>query len=233
MKSFTLAEIKSFQKPHDSIFSTLITRKLSRVFTFVLLELFPNISPNTVSMTSMLINLAAAACLFSASYWTRIIGVVLLQIGFVFDCSDGEVARATGKSSPFGGFLDSTFDRVKEIIVLGALTHHLASHVALPFGWTPIYALILGASAVLGLQLVSYIREAKKAAFPKTRTSEIYITKSIYLGTVDLFVYSVTFAVIFQLEYWLLWGFALISIPLILKQIRGAYILSKAEVKQL
>lgn len=226
MKTFTLADIRSFQKPHDSVFSTLITRKLSRVLTFVLLRIFPNISPNTVSVTSMLINLLAAWCLFSPSHWTRILGVVLLQIGFVFDCSDGEVARATGKSSPFGAFLDSTFDRIKEIIVLGAITHHLASHTVLPFGWTPIYALILGAAAVLGLQLVSYIREAKKAAFPKTRTSEIYITKSIYLGTVDLFIYSVTFAVIFQLEFWLLWGFALISIPLVLKQIWGAYKLS-------
>lgn len=233
MKSFTLAEIKSFQKPHDSIFSTLITRKFSRLLTFVLLKLIPTISPNTVSSISMVFNLASAVCLLSPSYWTRFLGVALLQIGFVFDCSDGEVARATGKSSSFGGFLDSTFDRIKEIIVLGALTHHLALHTILPFGWTPIYMLILGASAVLGLQLVSYIREAKKAAFPKTRTSEIYITKSIYLGTVDLFIYSVTFAVIFQLEYWMFWGFALISIPLVLKQIRSAFILSKAEGKDI
>lgn len=231
MKSYSLAEIKQFQKPHDSIFSTLITRKLSRLLTYVLLKLDPEITPNTVSVISMIINLAAAACLFSSSYWTRILGVVLLQIGFVFDCSDGEIARATGKGSPFGAFLDSTFDRFKEIIMLGSLTHHLASHTTLPFGWTPIHILILGASAVLGLQLVSYIREAKKAAFPTTRTSEIYITKSIYLGTVDLFVYSVTLAVIFQLEFWLLWGLALISIPLILKQIRSAFKLSRLEIK--
>lgn len=227
MKTFTLAEIKSFQKPHDSIFSTLITRKLSRLLTYTLLKLDPEITPNTVSVLSMVINLAAAACLFSPSYGLRVLGVALLQLGFVFDCSDGEIARATGKSSPFGAFLDSTFDRLKEILILGALTHHLASHTTLPFGWNPVYVLILGASAVLGLQLVSYIREAKKAAFPQTRTSEIYITKSIYLGTVDLFIYSVTLAVIFQLEYWLLWGLALISIPLIAKQIRSSYYLSQ------
>lgn len=225
--AFSLQDIRQFQKPHDSIFSKLITRKFSRVLTWSLLRLDPRMSPNAVSVISLLLSVAAAACFFSPNYWTRVVGVVLYQIGFVFDCSDGEVARATGQMSPFGAFLDSTFDRLKEILVLGSVTHHLASHTLLPFGWTPMYVLILGACAVLGLQLIAYIREAKKAVFPKTRTSEIYISKTMYVGTVDIFVFSVSAAVVLQLEYWLLWGFAVLSIPLILKQIRGAQTLSR------
>lgn len=227
--NYTLADIKQFQKPHDSIFSKLLTRKASRVLTWWLLKVLPGISPNTVSVISLLFALAAAACFFTNSYAYHLLGVVLLQIGFVFDCSDGEVARATGRMSPFGGLLDSTFDRIKEIIVLGALTHYLAAHTLLPFGWTPIYMLILGACAVLGLQLVSYIREAKKAAFPTTRTSEIYISKTMYLGTVDIFVYAVSLAVLFQLEFWMMWAIALLSIPLIIKQIINAAMQKKVE----
>lgn len=220
--SYTLADIKQFQKSHDSIFSKLLTRKASRALTWLLLKFSPDITPNTVSVISLLLAVAAAACFYTSSFSAHVWGVLLLQLGFVFDCSDGEVARATGRMSPFGGFLDSTFDRIKEIIVLGALTHYLAAHTVLPFHWTPIYMLILGACAVLGLQLISYIREAKKAAFPTTRTSEIYISKTMYLGTVDLFVYAVSLAVLFRFEFWLLWAIALISGPLILKQMRSA-----------
>lgn len=222
MNSVTFKEIKEFQKPHDSIFSKLITRKFSRILTFFLVKYIPGISPNTISVISLVLAFAAAAGFFSRSYVARAIGVLLLQISFVFDCSDGEVARATGRQSDYGAFLDSTFDRLKEVVVIGAITHHLARYTTLIGHWTPIWLLILGASALIGLLLIAYIREAKKAAFPGSRKSEIYISKTMYLGTVDIFIFSVSVAILFQLEFWLLWAIAIGSIPLIIKQILSA-----------
>lgn len=43
-------------------------------------------------------------------------GLFLLLSGF-FDLVDGAVARATGKTSARGAFLDSTLDRVSEVLV--------------------------------------------------------------------------------------------------------------------
>lgn len=220
--SYSISQLREVQKPQDSIFSKLITRKLSLRLTWVLLKLLPNISPNTVSLLSFVLAVLAAVCFLHPSYAVRVLGVVLFQLGFVFDCSDGEVARATGRMSPFGAFLDSTLDRFKEILILGVLTLYLASSSPSPMGWTSISILIVGVGAILGLQMVAYLREAKKATFPTTRTSEIFISKSMYLGTVDIFVYLVSLAVLIHMEFWLLVAIAVVSIPLVLKQIWSA-----------
>jgi archaetidylinositol phosphate synthase len=50
------------------------------------------------------------------------VGGLMLALSGFFDVLDGAVARATGKTSPRGAFLDSTLDRVSEVVVfLGIL----------------------------------------------------------------------------------------------------------------
>jgi CDP-diacylglycerol---glycerol-3-phosphate 3-phosphatidyltransferase len=51
-------------------------------------------------------------------YWA---GGLAFVVGSVLDILDGALARAGGKQSPFGGFLDSTLDRVGEGLMLGAI----------------------------------------------------------------------------------------------------------------
>jgi len=55
------------------------------------------------------------ATLLAAQLWLA--GGVVVFIGGVFDMFDGTLARATGKVSPFGAFMDSVFDRWGEAIV--------------------------------------------------------------------------------------------------------------------
>lgn len=48
-------------------------------------------------------------------------GAAAFAVGSVLDILDGALARAGGKQTPFGGFLDSTLDRVGEGLILGAV----------------------------------------------------------------------------------------------------------------
>ena len=48
-------------------------------------------------------------------------GAAAFALGSVLDILDGALARAGGKQTPFGGFLDSTLDRVGEGLILGAV----------------------------------------------------------------------------------------------------------------
>jgi CDP-diacylglycerol---glycerol-3-phosphate 3-phosphatidyltransferase len=48
-------------------------------------------------------------------------GAIVFVIGSVMDILDGALARAGGKSSVFGSFLDSTTDRIGEAFMLGAI----------------------------------------------------------------------------------------------------------------
>ena len=60
--------------------------------------------------------------LFGHYYWAAsvFIGASLL------DLVDGSLARRTGKSTPFGSFLDSTLDRMSEGVIFAAIAYRLA-----------------------------------------------------------------------------------------------------------
>src|SRR5439155_7462685 len=53
-------------------------------------------------------------------------GSIVFVIGSLLDILDGALARAGGKSSVFGAFLDSTTDRIGEAFMLGAIAVALA-----------------------------------------------------------------------------------------------------------
>ncbi|HXW02155.1 MAG TPA: CDP-alcohol phosphatidyltransferase family protein [Candidatus Nitrosotenuis sp.] len=59
--------------------------------------------------------------------YAAIIGGILLLVSGFFDVVDGQVARATKKTSKKGGFLDSVFDKIAEVaIFLGILIGNFA-----------------------------------------------------------------------------------------------------------
>lgn len=45
---------------------------------------------------------------------------LVVYFGNLFDMLDGAVARLHGKESAFGGFLDSTFDRISDFLIISA-----------------------------------------------------------------------------------------------------------------
>ncbi len=83
------------------------------------------IQPNLLTTIGFIINVVAAIFIFRDSL---IYGGILILIGGTFDIFDGRVARATGLSSSFGSFYDSTLDRFSEIILYLSLLYHFVSH---------------------------------------------------------------------------------------------------------
>jgi phosphatidylglycerophosphate synthase len=55
------------------------------------------------------------AVLVAAQLW--LVGGLVVFLGGVFDMFDGTLARATGKVSNLGAFMDSVFDRAGEVVV--------------------------------------------------------------------------------------------------------------------
>src|SRR3954466_702989 len=72
------------------------------------------LTPDGLTVIGFLIT-AAGAALVGVQFW--ILGGLVVFIGGVFDMFDGTLARATGKASTLGAFMDSTFDKAGEIIV--------------------------------------------------------------------------------------------------------------------
>ncbi len=83
------------------------------------------ISPNALTLLGFLMTLPVAFSLASGKWQ---LGGVLLILAGLFDVVDGAVARAMGRVSRFGAFLDSTLDRFGEAAVyLGLAVHYLKS----------------------------------------------------------------------------------------------------------
>jgi hypothetical protein len=72
------------------------------------------LSPNALTLIGLGVAVVAAIAA-GAGAW--LLAGLLVIFGGVFDMFDGLVARATGKASKAGAFLDSTFDRWGEGVV--------------------------------------------------------------------------------------------------------------------
>jgi CDP-diacylglycerol--glycerol-3-phosphate 3-phosphatidyltransferase len=125
------------------------------------------VGPDALTWSGLVLAGAAAACFFlgagdagpwaasaggtAAGSWWPVAGGAALLLTATLDMLDGALARAGGRASDFGALLDSTLDRVGELLVyLGC-----AAHFALAGNAT--YA-ALGLLAVGGSFLVSYTK---------------------------------------------------------------------------
>ncbi len=73
------------------------------------------IHPNAITVVALIFGLASAT-LLAIGY--NYIAIILLWVSGLFDVLDGTVARLTGKSSPFGAYMDLVFDRLVEASVI-------------------------------------------------------------------------------------------------------------------
>jgi archaetidylinositol phosphate synthase len=77
------------------------------------------ISPNAITVIGLAL-VAAGAAAYPFHRNSLVFGV-WIALSFSFDALDGAVARLTGKSSKFGGYLDAVVDRYQELAVLAAI----------------------------------------------------------------------------------------------------------------
>jgi len=73
------------------------------------------LTPNALTVTGLLLSLLAAYLYYLRE--PRLAALTLL-VGSLVDALDGTLARLTGKTSRFGAFLDSTFDRISDGAIL-------------------------------------------------------------------------------------------------------------------
>src|SRR5579871_3619380 len=106
------------------------------------------ISPDLLTFIGLIFNGIAGAIVGSGAL---LLGGGALLLASAFDMLDGAVARATGKSSRFGAFLDSLVDRYSETVVfVGLIVWFLRD------GNTML--VVVSAVALAGSLLVSYAR---------------------------------------------------------------------------
>ena len=119
-------------KEKDDFFTTYAVSTWSPLVTKWCARL--GLTPSGVTALSVLFAVAAALAFWQASRPAMIAGAVLLYLGFVLDCVDGQLARYTRRFGAFGGWLDTMADRAKEYVAYAGLAAG-AERIGLPYAW--------------------------------------------------------------------------------------------------
>lgn len=106
------------------------------------------ISPNGLTLLGLAFSLVVAGFLAEGRFQ---VGGILVLLASAFDALDGAVARLTGRVTVFGGFLDSTLDRVSEVVLYLGLLYFYTQQGAAP-------EILLIYLTIVGSLLVSYTR---------------------------------------------------------------------------
>ncbi len=168
------------------------------------------IHPNTITVIGLLLQVGVAL-VFGLGY-IRLGGWLLFVVAPI-DALDGAVARALGKQSRFGAFLDSTLDRIADaVLILGLTAHYLHQEAYL------LAALLL--ISLVAVMMVSYIRaRAEALGFPckvglLTRVERIFLIAALTgLG----------------LPLLMAWALAVLSVFTVIQRILYVYAVSLSE----
>ena len=94
--------IKSFDTEEN--YDLCFTRPVGFMWTLFFRSC--NLSPNFVTIVSIILGIAGGVCFYFPDLYINIAGILLLVWAGILDCTDGMLARLTGQKSELGRFLD-------------------------------------------------------------------------------------------------------------------------------
>lgn len=186
-------DFKQYQKPIEALLTTFLARPFSRIVTAMVADVHW-ITPNQLTLYSLILGLAGCLIWLKGTWIYAIIGTIIFHLGYILDCSDGELARYRGVKSLFGEALDPIFDRILEFSLIFCATF-LVVHDACDLFWYSI-----GAWAVAVNFLYQYIDLWLNRLFATDKRFEkkkrfILISPSINLSYREVVLYFLPFTV--------------------------------------
>jgi hypothetical protein len=115
------------------------------------------VSPNTITILSIFLGVAAGICFYPTNLIVNIVGMLLLVWANSYDSADGQLARMTGKSSPLGRILDGVCGDVWFITIYVAICLRLTPLWGI---WIWVLAAIAGYFHSKQASMADYYRNA-------------------------------------------------------------------------
>lgn len=141
-----IATYKHSLKENDIAWNTYIARPIAAIFVSIFKR--TPLTPNQVTFLGFLVFiLAMIPMLHHPNTFGFLISVLLIELAYVFDCVDGQLARIKKMTSEAGAYLDFLIDEIKAVMMMGAIGVHLWLRYDFP------YFLIVG---IAGAGMVSF-----------------------------------------------------------------------------
>ncbi|MEZ5695873.1 MAG: CDP-alcohol phosphatidyltransferase family protein [Sphingomonadaceae bacterium] len=118
------AIIRATGKAGDGIVSRHINRPISQAMTRLVLR-WPGARPWHATLAAALIGVAMFAALILGGTTGLVIGAILFQLASIVDGVDGEMARATFRSSARGAMMDSLTDALTNLGFIGGVSYNV------------------------------------------------------------------------------------------------------------
>lgn len=172
--------LRSTAKPTDGIVSRYINRPVSQALSAIALR-FPGIKPVHATIGTGLIAVAMFASLLLGGEPGLIAGALLFQAASIFDGVDGEISRATWRTSNEGARMDSLIDAATNLAFLLGVAINLQMQDRMfgaSLGYTGLVLL------AMGLFLIGRVAARSNAPFSFDLVKEHYRAKGAG-GAVD------------------------------------------------
>jgi len=155
---------KASLKPRDNFWTEVMSRPIAALLLFFLHR--TRITPNQVTFLSLLVAAGSAATLVLWRTWPGLlVAAIVLQLSYLLDCVDGQLARLRGITSPLGHQLDFLMDELKAFFMLAAVSTRLfLIHGSVELLLLGCWGLVMVAS---GISITTFVRRQEYlAVFP-------------------------------------------------------------------
>ncbi len=208
--------VASTGKTGDGVVSRLFNRPISQSISNLLLRM-PSIRPHHASIGTAVIGIAMLLSLVLGGSLGLVGGALLFQFASIFDGVDGEIARATHRTSEQGAMLDSLIDAATNLAFVAGVSYnlHLAGDAsAAGAGGAGLTMLLIG--------LVLIGRRTKASGEPvnfeiikvhlrRSRLSSTLTECLIMLTMRDFFAAAAAALILVGLTHWALFAFAIVT----------------------
>ena len=147
------------------------------------------VTPNALTWFGLLLSLGAAVLIALKQPFAA--GFVVLFAG-LFDMLDGALARFTDKITRFGAILDSTLDRLGEVVVLLGILIFFVRELSIP-------GILVVGFTLPGVLLVSYLRARAEAAGLTGEVGFFTRTERVIVLSLGLLLSGIDYALIISL----------------------------------
>jgi len=107
------------KKPRDILWNRFVARPLAAVLLVPLAK--SRITPNQITFLSLATFVAAMVLLaLERGHLGLVAAALVLELSYILDCTDGQLARLKHQTSPVGAHLDFLMDELKAFLLVAA-----------------------------------------------------------------------------------------------------------------
>jgi len=218
---------------NDEWWSSFVTAPLAIAINYVVVDI-KWLTPNLITLFSFITALASVVFIIVGGFINFIIAAVLIHLSHILDCMDGQMALYRGISSKFGAYFDKLTDQIQVTLWFGAMGYvaYVQSQNILPvflaFVGVAFYSLRGYAKYVAIYTEVyddnEYLEKVSNNKGKKKETAGLghgilanlrwFIAEQRKILSFDegVFIFMLSFALIFDVIIPMLWVFAISQI---------------------